>query len=90
MTTAEHNKEEGHLAYPYGKVSSDEEILSEILNALHHNTGVPQDQVRVEVRNGHAVLTGVVAEEFERALAQRIAETAQGVTEVTNQITLSS
>jgi osmotically-inducible protein OsmY len=44
----------------------------------------------VEVRNGHAVLSGAVGEEFERSLAEQAAATAPGVVEVTNQITLAS
>ena len=84
------HKDTGQLAYPYGQVSSDEEILSEILNALHHNTGIPQERVRVEVRGGHAVLSGVVCQDFERTLAEQTAMTAPGVVDVTNQITLES
>ena len=87
MTTTA-TKDAGHLSFPYGQVSGDEEVLSGILNALHHNTGVPQDQVNVKVQNGHAVLTGVVAEPFQRELAEQIVATAPGVVEVSNQITL--
>ena len=89
MATVAH-KEQGVLDYPYGRVSSDEEVLSNVLNALHHNSGVPQEGIRVEVRNGHAVLSGVVAQDYERSLAVRTAEMAPGVVEVTNNITLSS
>jgi osmotically-inducible protein OsmY len=83
-------KSPGHLAYPYGSVSSDEEVLAAVLNALHHNSGIPHEGLRVEVRDGHAVLCGVVGEEFERSLAEQAAATAPGVVEVTNQITLAS
>ena len=84
------SKERGVLDYPYGRVSTDEEVLSNVLNALHHNSGVPHENLRVEVRHGHAVLSGVVSQEFERSLAVRTAETAPGVVEVTDNITLSS
>ncbi len=83
-------KTSGKLAYPYGRVSTDEEVLAAVLNALHHNSGVPQDQLRVEVRHGHVVLSGKVDEEFQRNLAEQAATTAPGVTEVTNEITLAS
>jgi osmotically-inducible protein OsmY len=89
MATVAH-KEQGVLDYPYGRVSSDEEVLSNVLNALHHNTGIPQDDVRVEVRNGRVVLSGAVSQDFERALAEQTAESAPGVVEVANKITLSS
>ena len=83
-------KTEGRLCYPYGKTSTDEEILSGVLNALHHNTGVPQERVRVEIRQGRAVLSGSVDQDFERSLAEQIASAAPGVVEVINQITLAS
>ena len=82
-------KDEGHLAYPYGDASTDEEILAGVLNALHHNSGVPQERVRVEVRRGRAVLSGEVEQEFERELAERVAATAPGVIEVENEIRLA-
>ena len=77
-------------SYPYSPQSADEQLLATVLNALHHNTGVPQDQVRVEVRGGHAVLTGVVDEAFQRDLAEQTVATAPGVVEVTNRITLAN
>ena len=83
-------KDEGHLAYPYGDASTDEEILASVLNALHHNSGVPQERVKVAVRRGKAVLTGEVEQEFERELAQRVAAEAPGVVEVENEITLAN
>lgn len=81
-------KPPGQLEYPYGRVSTDEEVLSAVLNALHHNSGIPQDKVRAEVRRGHVVLSGVVDQEFERSLAEQAVATAPGVTEVTNEIKL--
>ena len=71
----------------FGEETSDEEVLSAVLNALHHNSGMPHDKVRVEVRRGHA---------FERCsrpgvrarLAEQAAATAPGVIEVMNQIIL--
>jgi osmotically-inducible protein OsmY len=89
MATSAH-KDQGHLAYPYGRVSSDEEVLSQILNAFHHHSGVPQECLRVEVSGGHVVLSGMVSQEFERALAEQIAVAAPGVEDVTNQISLES
>ena len=84
------SKSSGKLAYPYGRVSNDEEVLAAVLNALHHSSGVPHERLQVEVRAGHAVLSGVVQQEFERSLAEQAAATAPGVMEVTNEITLES
>ena len=83
-------REQGQLCYPYGSASSDEEVLSAVLNALHHHSGIPQERVRVEVRKGHAVLGGTVEQEFERTLAEQVASTVPGVIEVTNQIAIES
>ncbi len=63
----------GRLAYPYGEATRDEEALASILNALHHHSGVPLERVRVEVRNGRCVLSGVVTRDYERSLAETTA-----------------
>ncbi len=87
---AEIDKDSGRLPYPYGEASRDEEALASILNALHYHSGVPLDRVRVEVRGGRCVLSGVVKREYERELAEKTATEAGGVTEVTNLISLAS
>ena len=78
------------LPYPYGQSSRDEEALTAILNALHYHSGVPLERVRVEVRNGRCVLSGVVTREYQRALAEKTATEAGGVTEIVNLISLAS
>ncbi len=83
-------KESGQLTYPYGSTSTDEELLAAVLNALHHNTGVPQDRLRVEVSNGRVMLSGVVEQEFERDLAEQAAVATPGVVEVSNEVSLAS
>ncbi len=83
-------KESGQLTYPYGSSSNDEELLAAVLNALHHNSGIPQDHLRVEVRNGRVMLSGVVGQEFERSLAEQAAAATPGVVDVSNEISLAS
>ena len=87
---AQVNKEDRQLPYPYGKATRDEEVLAAILNALHYHSGVPLERVRVEVRAGHCVLSGVVAQAYQRDLAEKTAAETQGVVEVDNQISLES
>lgn len=82
-------KDQGRPPYPYGRITGDDEVLAEILNALHHNCGTPTERIRVEVWRGHAVLSGVVEQEFQRSLAENIAASAMGVVDVTNLITLA-
>jgi osmotically-inducible protein OsmY len=80
-------KNHGHLCYPFGDTAStDEAILAAVLNALHWHPGIPQDQVKVEVRQGCAVLSGKLARDVERELAEQSASTTPGVIEVTNLI----
>jgi osmotically-inducible protein OsmY len=83
-------KDSKSLPYPYGKATHDEEALASILNALHYNSGVPLDRVRVEVHAGRCVLSGVVTREYERSLAETTAAATGGVVEVTNLIALAS
>jgi len=84
------DNDSGHLPYPYGEASRDEEVLASVLNALHHQTGVPLEQVRVQVRNGRCVLSGAVAHDYQRGLAADAASSTDGVVEVTNNISLVS
>jgi osmotically-inducible protein OsmY len=84
------DKESGQLPYPFGGASTDEQILTEVLNALHWHSGVPNDQVKVEVTHGHVVLSGIVAQQLQRELAERTASEAPGVLQVTNNIKIES
>ncbi len=82
--------ERAHPQYVGGGATTDEEILAAVLNALHHNSGVPGDHLRAEVRGGVAVLSGVVSEVYEITLAEQAAAGVPGVTRVHNNITLAS
>jgi osmotically-inducible protein OsmY len=84
------DKDSGQLPYPFGGASTDEQILTEVLNALHWHSGVPNDQVRVEVTRGHVVLSGIVAQQYQRELAESTAAEAPGVLQVTNMIKVES
>jgi len=84
------NNDTGRLPYPYGESSRDEEIFSSVLNALHHQSGVPLEQVRVQVSDGRCTLSGVVAHDYQRGLAADAAASSDGVVEVLNNISLSS
>lgn len=83
-------KDSARLSYPYGQVSNEEKVLSGVLNALHHHSGVPQERVHVKVHDGQAVLNGAVESELERELAGCTAASAPGVVEVINKITIES
>jgi osmotically-inducible protein OsmY len=83
-------RETGHLPYPYGETTKHEDVLSAVLNAFHWHPGVPSERVRVEVRGGHVVLSGVVAREYERSLCENTAAATLGVEELTNLIVVEN
>ena len=85
-----HDHERGRLEYPYSHVGvahNDDEILAAVLNALHHNSGIPSEHIRAVVKDGHVVLTGVVCQGYERSLAEQAAASAPGVRQVENHLT---
>ena len=82
--------ERAHLEYPYtheAPASHDEEVLAGVLNALHHNSGIPSEHIRAQVSAGKVTLTGVVDQDYESALAEQAAAGAPGVNQVENQLT---
>ena len=81
-------REVGQLQYPYGSTSTDEEVLAAVLNALHHHSGVPSDHIRAEIHDGQVVLSGKVAREYEKTLAEQAAAATPGVAKVKCLITL--
>jgi len=68
----------------------DEAIRKRIETALHDDPYFQSHQVRVQVDNGVARLTGRVSSERERAAAEDIARGVKGVTDVTNDLVASN
>ena len=89
MTNILH-REPAHLDYPYGhdgQPTTDDQILAAVLNALHHNSGVPSSHIRADVKDGRVTLTGIVCQDYEMTLAEQAAASAPGVKHVANHIT---
>lgn len=82
--------EANQLPYPFGEAGADEKVRSEVLNALHWHSGVPNEAVKVEVKRGHVTLSGIVAQQYQRDLAERAAAEAPGAVQVTNLIKVES
>ena len=73
MTNILH-RDPAHLDYPYGHdghPTTDDEILAAVLNALHHNSGVPSSHIRADVKDGRVTLTGIVCQDYEMTLAEQ-------------------
>ena len=66
----------------------DEEIAQTIADALHWNTSVPAEAIRVTVEDGAVTLRGEVDQDFQRRAALDAVRRVRGVTSVANALTL--
>lgn len=73
----------------WGK-KDDNEIADEILNAYKWNWEVPNDKVKVKVEDGWVTLEGELEWNYQREAAKKSVNTLDGVTGVTNNITIKS
>jgi osmotically-inducible protein OsmY len=69
---------------------SDAEIAKAALAALEWHAQVPEEQVKVVVRNGRVILSGSLEWEFQRAAVEDSVKNLAGVKSVLNNITLRS
>jgi osmotically-inducible protein OsmY len=69
---------------------SDTEIAAAALNALRWDAVVPDDRIRVTVRDGWVTLEGDAQWQYERDAAERDVRNLTGVRGVTNQMSLKS
>ncbi len=67
---------------------TDAEIAEAVENALHWNSAVNKDQIKIIVDDGWIFLDGTVDWEYERLFAQRSVENLVGVKGVTNNISI--
>lgn len=76
----------------YGSESkkNDTEIASAVSNALKWYTGVPNNNVQVEVEKGSVTLTGEVEWNYQKEAAENAVEFLPGVLEVSNKIIIKS
>ena len=69
---------------------SNNEIATEVLNALKARWDVPNDKVKVKVENGWITLEGTLQWNYQKEAAEDAIEYLMGVTGVTNNIKLKS
>jgi len=69
---------------------TDNEIATEVVNAMKWNWEVPNDKVKVKVENGKVTLEGELPWNFQKEAAKRAVINLTGVTGVLNNITIKS
>lgn len=69
---------------------SDNDIATEVLNALKWNWEIPSEKVKVNVEDGRIILSGEVRWNFQKEATQKAVNNLDGVKGVTNHITLQS
>ncbi len=69
---------------------NDNEIATEVLNAIKWNWEVPNDKVKVKVEKGWVTLDGELSWNFQREAAKNAVKNLLGVTGVSNNITIKA
>jgi osmotically-inducible protein OsmY len=82
--------QEIEVRFPGDKKWNDDEIAQRAVNILAWNTLVPKDCVRVKVSDGWITLSGGVKWNYQRQAAENEVRKLNGVTGVTNNVTLTS
>jgi osmotically-inducible protein OsmY len=67
---------------------TDTDIAKDIADAFQANMLIPEDRIKVTVRNGWVILEGTVDWKFVRDQAETIAQKTKGVVGVTNLLTV--
>lgn len=78
------------ITYGSSFKKNDNEIATEVLNALKWNWEVPNDKVKVKVEKGWVTLDGELKWNFQKDAAKTAIKNLMGVTGVTNNITIKS
>lgn len=75
---------------PKGYMRSDERIQEDVCDALYRHPRIDASEIEVEVKNGVVTLRGTVEDRQTKRLAEDAAEECTGVSNVSNQIFVSS
>src|SRR5579871_6299386 len=67
---------------------SDPEIARDVVESLRLHSSVPDDRLKITVRDGFVTLEGKVTWEFQRRSAERVAQEVVGVRGIINSITI--
>src|SRR6516225_7368668 len=75
---------------PGSSQRGDTDIATAALNALKWDTTIPEDRIKITVRNGWITLEGTVDWWYQKEAAERVVRNLSGVTGLTSQITVKS
>jgi osmotically-inducible protein OsmY len=67
---------------------SDPEIARDAIQQLERHISIPDDKIKVSVKNGWVTLEGTVDREFQKKFAHSAVKKLKGVTGITNKITI--
>ena len=70
------------------KIKKDDEIALKIRQALKFDNDVPDERIKVQVRDGLATLEGTVENDMQRQTAEADARHVRGVRDVINRLGL--
>jgi osmotically-inducible protein OsmY len=73
-----------------GDEKTDNELAVAVLYALRSNRGVPFDQIKAEVEDGHVTLDGIVNWKYQKEAAQSSVSGVDGIKVLTNRITVEA
>ena len=76
------------VGMPLQAASTDSRIESSAKDSYNFKTYLKDDKIKVESSNGVVTLTGIVSEDFHKALAQETVAGLPGVKSVNNQLTV--
>jgi osmotically-inducible protein OsmY len=74
------------ISVPVWASAADDEIVASFENTHVYKTYLKDDAVEAEAKDGVVTLTGTVAEEYHKTLAEETAASLPGVTRVDNQL----
>jgi osmotically-inducible protein OsmY len=78
----------GDIEVKLGTTRTDPEIARDIVHAMQMNVSVPDDLIKIGVRNGFVTLEGMLDWNFQRESAETTARNINGVRGLTNRIEL--
>jgi osmotically-inducible protein OsmY len=78
------------MADEAGAPDIQEEVSDEITHELGHSWFFDPQTIRVRINGGAVTLTGTVRSDRERRMAAAAAWTVEGVSDVTNELTISA